>query len=243
MSYPQGMSIGLLKHLADMLRDDDDEMPTENELTFDSTESDNDELNDDSVDSLNIPNYDESGITKENFHNLDTEKEQEEIISLACDYCEKVFDLKEELKSHNIGKKCSCNICSTKFCNEDDLNSHKIDKHKKIEFKCEFCGKEFEKRYILKRHLETRNMQACDICGLMLCNKTDINLHKKSEHKQEKFKCDYCEKEFDKKYNLKRHYDSRILQECHICGLVFCNHVELTRHLSSTHNHSKKIKK
>ena len=57
MSYPQGMSIGLLKSLADMLRDDDDEMPTEHELTFDSTESDNDELNDDSVDSLKIPNY------------------------------------------------------------------------------------------------------------------------------------------------------------------------------------------
>ena len=164
------MSIGLLKSLADMLRDDDDEMPTEHELTFDSTESDNDELNDDSVDSLKIPNYDERGIIKENIHNFDTEKEQEKIILLACDYCEKVFYLKEELKSHNIEKKCSCNICSKKFCNEDDLNSHKIDKHKKIEFKCEFCGKEFEKRYILKRHLETRNMQACDICGLMLCN-------------------------------------------------------------------------
>ena len=148
-------------------------------MTFDSTESDNDELNDDSTDSLKIQNYDESEFTKENIYNFETEKEQAKISLLACDHCEKVFDLKDELKSHNIEKKCSCNICLKKFCNEDDLNLHKIDKHKKMEFKCEFCEKQFEKKYILKRHLETRNMQACDICGLMLCNKTDINLHKK----------------------------------------------------------------
>ena len=115
MSYPQGMSTGLLKLLADMIRDDDDVMPTENELTFDSTESDNDELNDDSTDSLKIQNYDESEFTKENIYNFETEKEQAKISLLACDHCEKVFDLKDELKSHNIEKKCSCNICLKKF--------------------------------------------------------------------------------------------------------------------------------
>ena len=239
------MSTELLKQLANIIRDDDDEMPTENDQTFDSTESDendDDELNDESRESLKSQNYDQSDVLKLNCDNFDIEKEQAKIKLLSCYLCERVFDLKEELNAHKIEKKWTCSICSKKFCNEDDLNLHNTNEHKKIEYKCDFCGKEFDKKHNLKRHLEARNIQTCEICGLIFCNKTDIHFHKKSEHKHEKFKCDHCQKEFDKKYNLKRHCDSRTLQECHTCGSVFCNHVELTRHLSNIHNQLKRKK-
>ena len=58
---------------------------------------------------------------------------------------------------------------------------------------------------------------------------------KNDELAKKKFKCDSCEKEFDRKFNLQRHYESRNLQECSICRLVLCNPYDLKRHVANSH--------
>ena len=58
---------------------------------------------------------------------------------------------------------------------------------------------------------------------------------KNDEPAKKKFKCDFCEKEFDRKFNLQRHYESRNLQECSICRLVLCNPYDLKRHVANSH--------
>ena len=58
---------------------------------------------------------------------------------------------------------------------------------------------------------------------------------KNDEPAKKKFKCDYCEKEFDRKFNLQRHNESRNLQECSICRLVLCNPYDLKRHIANAH--------
>ena len=52
---------------------------------------------------------------------------------------------------------------------------------------------------------------------------------------KKKFKCDYCEKKFDRKFNLSRHNESRIVQECAMCGIVLCNQYDIKRHITNSH--------
>ena len=85
--------------------------------------------------------------------------------------------------------------------------------------KCEFCGKEFEKRNILKRHLREKhfcgNVYKCNMCEVSFVRKERLIRHLKSVHFDIKFQCVECGMKFVEKYKHNHHM-------VHGHGYVYC---------------------
>jgi hypothetical protein len=74
---------------------------------------------------------------------------------------------------------------------------------------CEFCGKNFEKRNILKRHLREKhfcgNVYKCNMCDVSFVRKERLIRHLKSVHFDIKFHCAECGMKFVEKYKHNYH--------------------------------------
>uniref|UniRef100_A0A336MB37 CSON014582 protein n=1 Tax=Culicoides sonorensis TaxID=179676 RepID=A0A336MB37_CULSO len=103
-------------------------------------------------------------------------KDPEESVSLEykCDLCEKLF-LNDEAKRNHLRYSCTFRDTSS--------------------YVCDFCGKSFTKKYILKIHL---------------------NLHLKSKE----FKCKSCDKIYYTRSSLILHYRSHSIEPCPVCQKV-----------------------
>jgi hypothetical protein len=88
------------------------------------------------------------------------------------------------------------------------------------ELKCEFCGKEFEKRNILKRHLREKhfcgNVYKCNMCAVSFVRKERLIRHLKSVHFDIKFHCVECGMKFVEKYKHNYHM-------VHVHGYAYCS--------------------
>lgn len=85
--------------------------------------------------------------------------------------------------------------------------------------RCEFCGKDFEKRNILKRHLREKhfcgNVYKCNMCAVSFVRKERLIRHLKSVHFDIKFHCVECGMKFVEKYKHNYH-----MVHCH--GYSYC---------------------
>ena len=117
---------------------------------------------------------------------------------------------------------------------EDLTKSSEKQAAKKKDDTCELCGKRFSAKYNLEVH-KRQKKSTCDVCAQMFCSKGLLVIHKKSKHNQRNFKCDQCMREFDTRSNLKRHINSRTPSRCDYCSVMFCNSVDLTRHVYQEH--------
>ena len=77
------------------------------------------------------------------------------------------------------------------------------------DLRCEFCGKDFEKRNILKRHLREKhfcgNVYKCNMCAVSFVRKERLIRHLKSVHFDIKFHCIECGMKFVEKYKHNYH--------------------------------------
>ena len=73
----------------------------------------------------------------------------------------------------------------------------------------------------------------CDQCQKIYCSKSNLNHHKKTQHKQvvllwkldgEEYKCDVCQKRFPGPAHLKRHsnvHEKTRYNTCNVCQKIF----------------------
>ncbi len=91
--------------------------------------------------------------------------------------------------------------------------------------KCEECGKEFQKKNKLNRHIrETHSNDKpykCEDCGADFKRNSHLTRHKKLKHTEEPkaFKCsiDDCLQKFSTKQHLDRHIKTNNFGEIHKC--------------------------
>lgn len=135
-----------------------------------------------------------------------------------CNFCDKPFLLKENLKKHLV-------------THVDSGNS----------FKCIYCNKVFPYHILLMQH-EKRHMvkgrHQCTLCSMSYRCRNLLYSHVKSHLKIKDFICQYCGKEFLRPNSLKRHVEvshgeHRIV--CPICKKKLKGH--LTEHMRT---HEKK---
>ncbi|GIY61572.1 hypothetical protein CDAR_232221, partial [Caerostris darwini] len=75
-------------------------------------------------------------------------------------------------------------------------------------FSCNVCGKRFQTRTDLERHILIHNEKkpfSCDICGKKFSRKDALSKHASVHTGKEPFSCEVCSKTFSQKYALRHH--------------------------------------
>ena len=171
--------------------------------------------------------------------------------SFKCIYCEKTYQSKRALKSHELkhdvtNKKWECDQCDYKFFHKSDLKFH-VQTHfkRKKDFRCGVCEKAFVSSKYLSRHNRihdplTKNWK-CEICDYTTAYKAYLVLHQRTHQKERTrdFQCSKCTKSFLSEQNLKFHEISHIPKGkdwvCEICDFSTKRKKHLVAHKQS-HN-------
>lgn len=155
---------------------------------------------------------------------LDTADDQriKETAKMFCDLCSLPVDSLREAKAHfkyvhNREGYLIC--CDRKFKQRCRLVEH-VNTHYHVTYPCEICGKSFDSKSYLSKHLA--------------CHETI-----------REYKCDMCHKDFAKKFQVRNHllsvhvYENvEPLLECPLenCFKKFVNQARLKHHIDYTHN-------
>ena len=79
----------------------------------------------------------------------------------------------------------------------------------KTEFNCDSCGKQFEKRHIMNRHIRLKHSEKerkhpCTVCNKSFFTNSDLKKHFES-HQGKIMPCEFCGKLFSCMNNLRTH--------------------------------------
>ncbi|XP_017054022.1 zinc finger and SCAN domain-containing protein 12 [Drosophila ficusphila] len=140
----------------------------------------------------------------------------------ACNVCEKVFNQKASLHSHQ------------RFCQVKDV------------VHCTFCDQEFSSVRKYELHLQqfhaVETLHECEICHKSFKNADTLTVHRK-RHSERHFQCDKCPLNYVNSAELRVHYERAHVSEeqvsCLICGSQFQNMALMREHEQRSHQKSK----
>ena len=112
------------------------------------------------------------------------------------------------MESQHQNKTYPCTQCDRVFMKDISLNDHVLRHHeKRLDFKCEYCGKDFTSLVEVNRHVRvTHNSKVkCDICDKVITNPRTLWLHKVFHHKetQDAWICEKCPRRKMKAFHTK----------------------------------------
>ena len=100
----------------------------------------------------------------------------------SCEYCEKTFKEKGNMKSHmrvHTGERpFKCDVCKKSFGQRHHLVNHKLLHTGEKPFSCDICGKTFRSKSNLKVHVRDHHASLkCDGCGETFRTKLKFDYH------------------------------------------------------------------
>jgi len=115
---------------------------------------------------------------------------------------------------------------------------------------CDQCGKEFQKKNKLNRHVKEAHSDEkpyqCEVCDAHFKRNSHLTRHKKLKHSEDpkSFNCtiDSCVQKFATKQHLDRHIKTIHFGEkikCEECDIIFNKKSLLAKHLCTVHNQPK----
>ena len=123
----------------------------------------------------------------------------------------------------------SCIWCDTSFDTAQQLMDHVKNTHpQKSVYECRVCGKGFNVKGTLERHMFVHSKKKeykCNICKLAFTQSNNLKRHIAIHTGQKAFKCGECDKAFTSKYNLSQHllvhFPKRTTYSCRFCKKSF----------------------
>ena len=108
----------------------------------------------------------------------------------GCSQCRYVTDRKNNLKRHvaTMHQECEKRLecCGVAFKNKASLRDHVIIFHSSG-YMCRYCGRNFCRKALLKRHIAVHSGQkdyVCELCDYATSHKSNLERHKKVHDKQ-----------------------------------------------------------
>lgn len=185
----------------------------------------------------------------------------------TCNVCFKKFYSKESVLEHK--KICvppanvnSCSHCDKLFTDISSLQFHTKIFHPQTQiadshisstnlddsmdvscYKCGHCNRVYYSERSLKHHVKLKHTTdeavECEICGKVCSNKYYLASHSKIVHNNSWSKCDYCDKQFKSKRNIRRHIEYTHLgmqrYKCIECETLFKEKRSLRKHVRTKH--------
>ncbi len=180
------------------------------------------------------------------------EKEHLGVWKFKCGLCEKLFDAKEEIKSHRMrvhnakngrarggggdnrkkddaGPKV-CDVCGKEVIN---LTLHRRSHHESANVNasvaCPECGKMYKSNVSLSHHImNCHDKSPCSMCGKLISKKR-ASRHFQQHHMSnadKKYKCKFCGKGFVEGQRLRDHVHTHTGEKpyvCKFCGQAFAS--------------------
>ncbi|XP_069363422.1 zinc finger protein 26-like [Maniola hyperantus] len=160
-----------------------------------------------------------------------------------CPFCPKVFTKRETYARHVQRKHRIIDEENDKQNSETAEMKDLLDcKNEETgEVMCKECPLVFSSLNFLKLHMRRKHNALkddfrlkCVICNLSYDKVESLKRHVRRKHDKETY-CDICEKHFENREMYVAHTHKKMIQECHICGLVFASRGGLCKHLRCTH--------
>jgi len=147
-----------------------------------------------------------------------------------CNSCGKTF-LSSAAKTvhqriHSDSRPFPCSGCDLSFRQLGDLKYHKQSKHSQLpEFQCEFCGKEFARKYSLTLHRKIHTGELshhCDYCDKSFRAAVYLQNHRRIHTGEKPFPCTKCSKRFRVKADINRHMKVHAARELKGMARIEC---------------------
>ena len=163
--------------------------------------------------------------------------------NFVCQLCKKTFfrshSLKRHISLHTEERNFQCEQCSKSFNTATYLKTHMIVHSDKKPYICHRCDKMFARREKLKNHefavhSGTKKAFPCEYCKTAFHFPNELKHHIKRVHlKEERFKCQKCDRGFYGLYGLKVHMPTHSdlkPYKCEKCGMGFSKEGSLALH-------------
>lgn len=182
---------------------------------------------------------------------------------LQCDYCNRIFSRKYNLRTHilncHINSNCCCEICDETFQSPAGLQKHLNRGHNRFQKgypECDICGRIFTRKQNINSHMITVHLQGgfphieCPHCQKQFTTERNLKRHVNQIHNPyvQLPTCAYCFKTFKGKHSLLDHIqanhseDMRDVAKCHVCNKRYTNNRNLKRHVEMFHGEKSEFK-
>ncbi|XP_046987631.1 uncharacterized protein LOC124590782 isoform X1 [Schistocerca americana] len=188
-------------------------------------------------------------VCGEVFHSnasLSTHKQLHGEPRFQCEICHKIFQRSDTLHAHlavHREAQIPCPVCQKKVKTKKSLAVHMRQHMGTRLFKCDQCGKGFNQKINLNKHLQVhedidKRKQTCRYCDKTFLNRDSLKIHELKHTQGQPHSCPLCNKAFVKEHQLRNHikrlHAGQILS-CPFCPLTFRHRSSLSRHLERRH--------
>lgn len=154
-----------------------------------------------------------------------------------CQFVIATHRLKRHINQHSSSASFSCDACKKVFSSLQYLSKHKFRVHVINDVWCDFCGRKFKNKGLLKNHVLNHVKVPCKVCKKPV-NKILMHQHVRVYHPPVSLPCNIgkCKETFPNKKKLKKHQEIHAGFRCPKCSFSASTWAKIDKHLK-THAH------